>query len=217
MPDARVYTQFREDINDSTTPYTVRDDLVFDLLDAGIDFVSSKVDFIHYEEITYTQADINNGFFQTTKDIVNIQLADESSIYADSAWYQILEDNKVGFIRPSEHTAGTKISLRYRAKYQKFKGQMVDQASMDLPRQLELAVRLFALSELLRFSFVYDATDPVSGIVRVRSEENMREELELNGVVAEEVKNPRMLVKRANDLIKRAPNASNLFFSIQIK
>lgn len=206
---ATLYTLFRNLIADETTSYVVNDTSVLNFLDSAIDKLSQVSEYSFYEEKAITSADKTAGYIELSREIQHIVDTDLGG--KDWDW-QYGGGKKIRFIR-SVNIGEATYYFRYRAKYKKFAGVVLQQSEIDMPDEALIPVILYALGLYMQTKGIMKA-DGEYGVIKEKAEENLRVLYGLGGNIAEEFSSPPKMMERAIELMRDLPTAQPKFFSV---
>ena len=156
-----------------------------------------------------TSTDISNGYFTTTYDIQYIL---RPQLEGRGLLWEYGGDNKIRIIDSSFGTH-TFTNFAYRAKYVRFKGSVKDQDDMDLPRDLELPVVMYAYTLYMDSKGLVNAEDD-SGFLKRKRELDMEVEFGIDGsYFSGTLKDIR---KRATQMMRGGIFGQNQFVSVSL-
>lgn len=202
-----IYSLFRSLIGDVTYgDYKVPDANAFTFLDKAIDKLSSVHENILIEDKTVTDEDITNGYFTLQNDIVQVL----DGLYGEGRLWRYGRNNRITLIR--DFKAGD-YTIRYRAKYKKFDGQLRDDNYFDFDQDADLPVVLYAVALWLQTQGM-QKLDGTGGVVSSKSEENQRIDYAVNGELIS-ASSPESLMEQAVDMMLNMPNAQSAMFSVR--
>lgn len=202
-----LYTRFRGIIEDPTAPFEVSDTRVLSYLDQAIDVYSMIAGRNYYEEVTITAQNVTDQEFDLQHPIQSIQ-----KFYWDKRWWEIKSGKTIRMIRPDVLVAGQKLIFEYKGQYIRFEGD--EQRVLDIPREAEDAVIMYALAVFAQELSQPDATGTV-GIIKSEAEENMRREFAgLSG--SADFASPKAIMGKAISMMRNTPQSEVEFFSVQL-
>lgn len=206
--EANVYRIMRTIISDTVSSYTIPDLLILNYLDAAIDKLSSLVDRIFEETITISAGDISAGYKDLTHEIIELL---SPRLYQGSNW-QLDGGARIRFVNSSLETAGTTSTLRFRGKYKKFNGVVLQQTQMETPTESDMGIVLWALGLYVQNKSVVSAAGDL-GIIKQKTEENMTVSFAVDGSMTE-LSTPQGYFETAIKMFRRLPNAQDMFFGV---
>lgn len=204
--EALIYRIFRFLITDNTSgDYSLPDYTALEYLDIAIEKLSSIAGFKKRLRGTITQTDIDNGYFTVSNDIVSI--IDDISTNC-----QLGGSNRIKFIDSSSVVAGQTYDFEAKVKFIKFKGVVLQETAIDIPREAYLPVVLYALGVWLQGKTLPEASEQA---IKSKSEDGLSVSFGIDGVAVEDF-SPSGLKNTAIDMMNNLPFSQELIFSVQI-
>ena len=209
----RIYDHFRELVNDSeSSSYAIPDSLVFLYLDKGIESCSRIASASKLEDITITQADIDNGYVDLEEDPIDFE--DEPFGKELRDWYHG-SYNRIYFTKPADWSANTELNdIQYRRFYKRFKGVTKEDTDLDHPQEAELGIVLSAIAQYFVGMGIVDADGDMKVATR-KSEEGMSVEYGGTNPITQ-FSTPVAMIKFAESEFRSLPGAQSNVFSVRI-
>ena len=209
---ADIYTMFRRFIGDYTPDYTLPDLESFAFLDLGIDKASEMLNRIVVEDKTITSTDISNGYFELSNNIESI-IDTEFGIEGEGIVWETEGDTKKIFILDSDLVSAGTYEFKYKIKYNKFEGELKENADLNHPVGANLGIVFWALAEYQVVKGVINA-DNSANVVLSKSEEGMS--VSYGSGTALNLSSPKELKQRAMEIFNSISNRNNINFSISV-
>lgn len=205
-----IYTLFRSIIGDEVYgDYKVSDFKTFIYLDKAIDKLSEVQDNYFTEDVTITETDITNGYFELEHDIV--QVVNGLSPYDQNVNWKYGRNNRIVIFN---HFGTGNYQIRYRAKYKKFDGVIREDTYFDFDQDADFPIVLYAVGLYMQMENVKKVSDVNSGVVTVRQEENQRIEYAVDGKIAE-ASSPQNLMDQAVEMMRGMSAGQYSMFSVR--
>ena len=208
-------TFFRGIIGDSTSPYTLPNERLWEYLDMGIQKLSEIAPVQVKTTLTITEADVTAGYIELADNITAIRNFGLGSNYfnPDFSW-QLVDENRINFVEsPSPNT----YDIEYFKAYKRYDGETRLASYFDFPDRAFMGIIYYALASYQDEKGIINV-DGATDFVRTKSEDGLSVTYGTMGAgnVETLIGHPEKLKIEAIRIFQALPAGSNILFSVAI-